>query len=118
MKERSVKKFGYCCIAASAICVICYLGAASKKNSKIKIVGGYLNFGVETLGNILNNYEAKGKTKDWSLDIPAAIAKIGFSFTLVFHYPLVFHNLRNSLSGLITPNLPDTLWYRFMYYKK
>lgn len=43
------------------------------------------------------------------------IAKAGFTFTLVFHYPLVFHNLRTSLHELLFPNKEDKFKYRLMY---
>lgn len=98
LKDRNINTFKIATISGLGICFFCYCTAA---------VAGYFNFGINTSGNILNNYD--------SSDIVAMIAKAGFTFTLVFHYPLVFHNLRTSIHKLIFPNKDDTPFIRILY---
>lgn len=98
LKNRNINQFQIATISGLGICFFCYCTAA---------IAGYFNFGSETSGNILNNYSSK--------DVVAMVAKAGFTFTLVFHYPLVFHNLRTSIHKLIFPNREDTPFVRILY---
>jgi amino acid permease len=62
-------------------------------------ISGFLLFGQETVGDILNNFPDD--------DIPAIIARIALSVIVISCYPLAFNSLRASTIGIFPSEYQD-----------
>eukprot|EP01086_Lenisia_limosa_P007647 TRINITY_DN27713_c0_g1_i1.p1 TRINITY_DN27713_c0_g1~~TRINITY_DN27713_c0_g1_i1.p1 ORF type:complete len:431 (-),score=81.07 TRINITY_DN27713_c0_g1_i1:5-1150(-) len=75
------------------LCALIYLGTA---------LVGYLSFGVETEGNLANNYDAD--------DVLILVARLGMTVTVLFSYPLLFMAVRTSIELLFCKRYSPTAY--------
>lgn len=90
LKQRSLKRWAAVASLAYVVCGSIYVTAA---------LCGYLLFGGNTEGNILNNFDSD--------DEAAILARLSLAFVIIFTYPLAFHSLRNSTIALAFPQYSD-----------
>lgn len=84
LKDRSVPRFDAVVTASFAVSILFFMGF---------MLVGYLTFGKNSQGNILNNYSAE--------DPLASIARLAVGLSVVFTYPLAFTGLRDGLTSLL-----------------
>lgn len=77
-------------------------------HSRLFIVSGYLKFGAETAGNILNNYPSDST-------LPT-IARVGLGLGIVCHFPIAYFAVRTNLHSLFCQMKEfHALGLRFVY---
>ena len=72
------------------------------------IVSGYLKFGVDTAGNILNNYPSDA--------LLPTVARVGLGLGIICHFPIAYFAVRTNLHSLFC-QLKEfhSLGLRFVY---
>lgn len=92
LADRSPERFHRVCRVSFAIAILVFLAF---------MVIGYQTFGINSQGNILNNYASN--------DSLATVARAAMSSSVVFTYPLAFTGLRDGAVDLIGVNVNKTL---------
>jgi sodium-coupled neutral amino acid transporter 11 len=94
MRKRSPKRFSGVVSVGFLISLVIYIWIAS---------AGYLTFGLNCQGNLLDNYAVN--------DPAATIARVAIGFAVIFGYPLAFTALRDSTMSLLNVSSEQKRWF-------
>ena len=96
LKNRSMPRMWTVVLCSTLIVFLLYLAGA---------VCGYLEFGVDTMGDILKNYPFSS--------LAPALGRIGLLVALVFTFPIAYFAVRNNLHTLFCSSLHfHNIWLR------